>query len=59
MYGIIQILPIHFPKWESKGITHLHHLSFHTIVQKCGVERDQFLHYQQLKAIIKTKINKK
>ena len=56
--------PVHFPSWESRGITHLHHLfenkqfiSFNLLVQRYGVSRDQFLQYQQLKSLIKSKIN--
>uniref|UniRef100_A0A672Z074 Reverse transcriptase zinc-binding domain-containing protein n=1 Tax=Sphaeramia orbicularis TaxID=375764 RepID=A0A672Z074_9TELE len=56
--------PVYFPSWQHKGITHLHHLfennqfiSFNTLIQKYGVGRDQFLQYQQLKSIIKSKIN--
>lgn len=56
--------PVYFPSWQQKGITHLHHLfqnnqfiSFNTLIQKYGVGRDHFLHYQQLKFIIKSKIN--
>lgn len=55
--------PIHFPKWQQNGITHLHHvfenhkfMSFPSIVQKFGIGRDQFLHYQQLKFLIQSKI---
>ena len=55
---------VHFPSWHQKGITHLHHLfennqfiSFNTLIQRYGVGRDQFLQYQQLKSIIKSKIN--
>ena len=55
--------PIHFPKWQQKGITHLHHvfenhkfMPFTSMIQKFGIGRDQFLHYQQLKSLIKNKI---
>ena len=55
--------PIYLPKWQQKGITHLHHvfenhkfMSFKAIIQKCGIGTDQFLHYQQLKALIKCKL---
>ena len=44
--------PIHFPTWQQKGITHLHHLfennqfmSLSGLIQKYGLGRDQFLHY--------------
>ena len=54
---------LHFPKWQQKGITHLHHIfenhefmSLSTIIQKFGIGRDQFLHYQQLKSLIKSKM---
>lgn len=56
--------PIHFPKWQQRGITHLRHIfenhnfmSFTSIMQKFGIGREQFLHYQQLKSLIKSKIN--
>lgn len=56
--------PIHFPSWRQKGITHLHHLfennqfiSFKTLVQRYGLGGEQFLQYQQIKSIIKSKIN--
>lgn len=55
--------PINFPKWQQNGITHLHHIfenhkfmPFTSIIQKFGIGRDQFLHYQQLKSLINSKI---
>lgn len=54
--------PLHFPLWDKKGITHLHHLfennifiSFQTLNQKYGVGRGEFLHYQQIKHTIQSK----
>ncbi len=56
--------PIHFLSWQQKGITHLHHLfqnnpflSLNTLILKNGIGRDQFLQYQQLKSVVKSKIN--
>lgn len=53
---------IYFPLWHQKGITHHHHLfvhnsfmSFSTIIQRDGVEGEQFLQYQQLKNVVKSK----
>lgn len=55
--------PIYFPSWQQKGITHLHHvftndhfISFDLLAQKFGIEEHQFLQYQQLKSVIKSKI---
>lgn len=54
--------PIYFPRWHQNGISHLHHLfennsfnSFNTLVQRCGVGREEFLHYHQIKHLIKAK----
>lgn len=53
---------IYFPSWQ-QGIT-LHHLfqnnqflSFNALIQKYGLGKDQFLRYQQLKSVIKSKIS--
>lgn len=54
--------PIYFPLWHKKGITHLSHLfqnntfiPFNALIQKFGVGREEFLHYQQIKHIFKSK----
>lgn len=54
--------PIHFPKWQQRGIIHHHHvfenhkfMPFTSIIQKFRIGRDQFLHYQQLKSLFKSK----
>lgn len=54
--------PIYFPLWHKKGITHLYHIfqnnsfiPFNTLIQKFGVGKEEFLHYQQIKHIIKSK----
>ncbi|KAF7647462.1 hypothetical protein LDENG_00171950 [Lucifuga dentata] len=52
---------LYFSTWEQKGITHLLHLfqdkfmSFKNMIQKFGITGGNFLHYHQVKHVMKKK----
>ncbi|XP_051807419.1 uncharacterized protein LOC127534961 isoform X1 [Acanthochromis polyacanthus] len=55
--------PLHLAVWEQNGITHLHHLfsdntfmSYTNLLQKYKIKNGNFLHYLQVKNIIKKRI---